>query len=81
MKNYKIKNGLLEVAYIWNEGSDGKKGYYGVRITKSYKDKDGTWKDSKIRLSSEDTVILSRMLSRLEQVGLPIQEFQMDKND
>lgn len=81
MKNYKIKNGVLEVAYIWNEGKEGKKGYYGVRITKSYKDQDGAWKDSKIRLSVDDTIVLNRMLNRLEQVGLPIQEFQMDKND
>lgn len=79
MKNYKIKLGGLEVAYLWNEGKDGKKGYYTVALVKSYKDKDGNWKDSKIYLDADDAVVLGRMLARTEQVALQIETF--DKNN
>lgn len=79
MKNYKVKLNGLEVAYLWNEGKDGKKGYYTVVLVKSYKDKDGNWKDNKIYLDADDAVVLGRMLARTEQVALQIETF--DKNN
>lgn len=76
MKNYKCKLNGLEVAYFWQDGKDGKQGAYSVSITRSYKDKDGNWKDQKIYLDAKEAVLLGRLLERTEQVALRVEEFQ-----
>lgn len=76
MKNYKCKIKGLEVAYFWQDGKDGKPGNYSVSVTRSFKDKDGNWKDQKIYLDAHEAVLLGRMLERTEQVALRVEEFQ-----
>lgn len=60
-KNYAIGR---HTALWFNQGQEGKQGYYTVSITKKYTDKAGIQQESKISLFADEAL---RVLSELEQ--------------
>lgn len=55
-KNYAIGR---FVSLWWNEGTDGKRGYYTVNIRRTYKDKTGSDVEEKISMFASDAIQLS----------------------
>lgn len=58
-KNYAIGR---FVSVWWNEGTDGKQGYYSVNIRRKYKDKTGADVEEKISMFASDAIQLQAEL-------------------
>lgn len=58
-KNYAIGR---FVSLWWNDGTDGKSGYYTVNVKRRYKDKTGTDVEEKISMFASDAIQLQTEL-------------------
>lgn len=59
-KNYAIGR---FVSVWWNEGTDGKPGYYSVNIRRRYKDKAGLDVEEKVSMFASDAIQLATELN------------------
>ena len=59
-KNYAIGR---FVSVWWNEGTDGKQGYYTVNIRRKYKDKAGLDVEEKLSMFASDAIQLATELN------------------
>ena len=56
------------VSIWWNEGKDGKAGYYSTTIRRRYKDKNGQDVEEKITMFSDDVIRLALELQKAAQI-------------
>lgn len=58
----------------WNEGRDGRAGFYTIQIRRVYKDSSGTDVEQKISLFADDVIRLAAELERAKLVLLQPRE-------
>lgn len=64
----------------WNEGKDGKSGYYSVQIRKAYKDSYGQDQEQKISFLQKDAIVLAAELQRIATLLLTPREIVRKDN-
>lgn len=75
MSNEKKNYGIGRFTSIWwNEGRDGRAGFYTIQIRRVYKDSSGTDVEQKISLFADDVIRLAAELERAKLVLLQPRE-------
>lgn len=75
MSNEKKNYGIGRFTSIWwNEGRDGKAGFYTIQIRRVYKDSTGAEVEQKLSLFTDDVIRLAAELERAKLVLLQPRE-------